>query len=88
MSCRKLKFYYGSEPGGAFIALTDRVTEGTFLWADGVAVTYANWHGGQPDNHVWGDGRDEDCVTAYAEDGRWYDSPCYDIRYVLCERKV
>jgi Ca2+-binding RTX toxin-like protein len=35
---------------GLWIGLTDEVTEGTFKWANGEAVTYTNWSPGQPDN--------------------------------------
>jgi len=33
-----------------WIGLTDEVTEGTFKWANGEAVTYTNWNPGEPNN--------------------------------------
>ena len=54
-----------------WLGLTDEVTEGTFRWANGEAVTYTNWSVGQPDNF-----NNED----YAEfnlggAGKWNDLP-------------
>jgi Ca2+-binding RTX toxin-like protein len=55
-----------------WIGLTDEVTEGTFKWVNGEAVTYTNWYPNQPDNA----GGNED----YAEfnvggAGKWNDLP-------------
>ena len=33
-----------------WIGLSDELTEGTFLWADGEAVSYTNWNSGEPNN--------------------------------------
>ncbi len=54
-----------------WIGLTDEVTEGTFKWANGEAVTYTNWAPGEPNNS-----NNED----YAEfnvggAGKWNDLP-------------
>ena len=34
----------------AFIGLTDREQEMTFVWVDGTALTYANWHPDDPND--------------------------------------
>ena len=43
-----VKTFGGTE--GLWIGLTDEVTEGTFKWANGEAVTYTNWDPGEPNN--------------------------------------
>lgn len=62
-----------------FIGLTDEVTEGTFVWSDGRALVFANWHTGEPNN---GSGRyAEDCaVIAGSRPGKqWDDRPCAPV---------
>lgn len=58
-----------------YIGATDAVTEGTFLWQDGSAVTYTNWRTGEPSN---GQGQyQEDCVVIQPMlAGVWDDRPC------------
>jgi len=36
--------------GAMWIGLTDRVTEGTWVWTSGDPVTYTNWFPGEPNN--------------------------------------
>jgi hypothetical protein len=33
-----------------WLGFTDEVTEGTFVWVTGEAVTYTRWNGGEPNN--------------------------------------
>lgn len=55
-----------------WIGLTDEVTEGTFQWANGEAVTYTNWFPGEPN-----DLNNEDYVELLnvVETGKWNDLP-------------
>ena len=63
-----------------WIGLTDEVTEGTFKWANGEAVTYTNWLPGQPDDA----GGNEDYVELnFAETGKWNDLPNSLLRGII-----
>ncbi|WP_165224033.1 lectin-like protein [Aquisphaera insulae] len=56
-----------------WIGLYDAVSEGTFVWSNGDAVTYTNWAPGQPDNSTNEDyvymNHDSDVLGP----GRWND---------------
>ena len=59
----------------AYLAATDQVTEGTFLWHDGTPLSYTHWRANEPNN---GNGQyEEDCVviTNTLAIG-WDDRPC------------
>ncbi|XP_029622415.1 C-type lectin domain family 4 member E [Salmo trutta] len=78
---------------GAWIGLTDSVTEGTWTWVDDTPLTISYWHLQQPDN-----GRDdptngeEDCVELNTETWppakAWNDQSCSDNRHWICEKVV
>jgi lectin-like protein len=58
-----------------FIGLSDRTTEGTFVWEDGSPLAFADFHVGEPNN---GGGQfQEDCVVINGvRGGTWDDRPC------------
>ena len=66
-----------------YIDGTDATTEGTFVSSvTGAALTYTNWHGGEPNNH----GGNENCVHTYAEyNGTWNDVTCDTYMPAVCE---
>ena len=60
----------------AYIGLSDRGTEGTFVWVDGEpAGLYLNWGPSEPNSYG---GTDEDCAGyhTYYPSGQWNDFPC------------
>ena len=68
--------------GVAWIGLTDKAEEGTFVWSDGAPLlNFDKWgtgFGGQPNNDPidqCGSYNSEDCVVAVPGYG-WYDDPC------------
>lgn len=67
-----------------WIGANDREVEGTMRWADGGALSFANWGDGQPDDFS----AQEDCVEKrIIAGGTWNDRPCEaDVREFVCER--
>jgi hypothetical protein len=61
-----------------WIGADDITTEGTFLWGDGTAVTFANWHAGEPNSGGLNATYQEDCVIIAGArvDKQWDDRPC------------
>ncbi len=65
-----------------WIGLNDRSSEGTFVWDSGEAVTYKNWHSGEPNNQG-----NEDCTQLWRyTDGTWNDEPCASAFRYVCEQ--
>jgi len=63
-----------------WFGLNDQLEEGHFIWSDGTAVNYTNWHSGQPNG---GDAADCGCMSA-GWGGEWADAPCSSTRGVVC----
>jgi len=61
-----------------WIGADDLTTEGTFLWGDTSAVTFANWHVNEPNSGGTGATYQEDCVIIAGArvDKQWDDRPC------------
>ena len=66
-----------------WIGYDDIEVEGTFVWKDGSTSTWANWRGGQPDNHRGA----EDCVHMQlnTESRGWNDLPCTGKLPFVCK---
>jgi hypothetical protein len=61
-----------------WIGANDMATEGTFLWDDGSALVFTNWHTGEPNSGGTGATYQEDCViiAGARTDKQWDDRPC------------
>jgi hypothetical protein len=59
-----------------WIGLTDRATEGTFVWDDGSALAFTSWGTDEPNNG--GNMYQEDCglLAGAKVDKAWDDRPC------------
>ena len=62
-----------------WIGLTDKNVEGQFEWISGEAVTYTNWHPGEPNN---GNGTDSDYVRMNYEN-QWGDKEDILLRGII-----
>ncbi len=71
----------------AWIGLTDRAREGTYVWTgyDGSALgRYRPWQPGEPNNDSGGD--PADCVLL-GNTATWYDGDCRTTREFFCEQR-
>lgn len=61
-----------------WIGASDLATEGTFLWDDGSALVFTNWHTGEPNAGGPNATYQEDCVIIAGArvDKQWDDRPC------------
>jgi hypothetical protein len=66
-----------------YIGLSDRKTEGVFLWRDGSPLTYENWKANDPSGSS-NACSNEDCVAMFASGG-WGDVCCSSLHPFVCE---
>ena len=61
-----------------WIGASDLGTEGTFVWDDGSALVFTNWHAGEPNSGGPDATYQEDCVIIAGArvDKQWDDRPC------------
>jgi hypothetical protein len=68
--------------GNAWIGLSDRAMEGTFVWSiDGAVAVYTAWSNGEPNNS----GGNENCVVETTANGTWNDTNCDNVESYVCE---
>jgi hypothetical protein len=60
-----------------WIGFTDRVTEGTWEWISGEAVTYTNWAGGEPNDF----GGEDYAAMNWNSKGEWNDLNGGQVNY-------
>ena len=66
-----------------WFGFNDRATEGSWVWEDGSAVSYTDWHASEPNDS----GGNEDCaqLNRYHPDNYWNDEPCTSAFRYICE---
>ncbi len=64
-----------------WLGLSDRETEGEFVWADAEPVTFAPWSEGEPNDS----GGREDCAQVVPWNGRWNDLDCARTLPFVCQ---
>jgi len=69
---------------GAWIGLSDILTEGTFTWADGAALSYENWRPNQPNNG----NNNQHCAWIRDTDMLWDDVLCNKMLPYACQKPV
>jgi hypothetical protein len=62
----------------AWIGLSDRATEGTFVWTDGSPLDFERWEPYSPRRH----GDETDCVINLPHG--WVDIPCDERHVFIC----
>jgi hypothetical protein len=68
-----------------WIGLTDKVTEGTFAWANGETATYRNWAAGEPSNSG---GNEDYAVMNWNGNRQWNDEGSTATRRGIIELSV
>ena len=73
-------FIYSITQTSVWIGASDSISEGSFVWRDGTAVSFSAWASGEPN----ASSTDEDCaeMTPY---GYWNDLSCSATRSFVCE---
>jgi hypothetical protein len=61
-----------------WIGLSDRASEGTFVWDDGTALGFSNWAAGEPNSGGLNATYQEDCaiIAGARATKQWDDRPC------------
>ena len=74
----------------AWIGFSDAVTEGTFRWVNGDAVTYTNWTPGEPNNSDGGGSccsnylNNVDFAAIQRSNGKWLDKRgCRELSFII-----
>ncbi|XP_070567129.1 echinoidin-like [Ptychodera flava] len=77
---------------GFWIGLSDRVTEGEYVWSDGGSdcpTDYRNYADGEPNNNTKKTGAGQDCTQLwfrFGHNGKWDDEYCdYRPKGIVCE---
>ncbi|XP_054706946.1 uncharacterized protein LOC129216754 [Uloborus diversus] len=73
-----------------WIGLHDKAMESHYEWADGSAVSYTNWHPGEPSGRKL---QNEDCVEMTflpntGESGQWNDLSCDSHLPFICQKDI
>uniref|UniRef100_A0A3B3DF61 C-type lectin domain-containing protein n=1 Tax=Oryzias melastigma TaxID=30732 RepID=A0A3B3DF61_ORYME len=70
-----------------WIGLSDRQSEGHWIWQDGTSLGESFWQPGEPNSYS---GRDEDCVEIrnFNDENNWNDLVCTDPTFWICEKKT
>uniref|UniRef100_A0A9L0IBW7 C-type lectin domain-containing protein n=1 Tax=Equus asinus TaxID=9793 RepID=A0A9L0IBW7_EQUAS len=67
-------------PADIWIGLHDHRQEGQFEWTDGSSHDYSYWDGSQPDDGVYAEPEEEDCVQIWyrptSAPRSWNDNSC------------
>eukprot|EP00061_Rhincodon_typus_P000924 g13204.t1 len=79
------KSFFGPGNWPAWIGVTDRQSEGVYVFQDGARVAPSDqWYRhpqlGQPNG-----GSQENCVALSTDDGKWWDKDCARRMYFICE---
>uniref|UniRef100_A0A3B3DGJ8 C-type lectin domain-containing protein n=1 Tax=Oryzias melastigma TaxID=30732 RepID=A0A3B3DGJ8_ORYME len=70
-----------------WIGLSDRQSEGNWIWQDGSPLRKSFWQPEEPNSYS---GTDEDCVEIgnFDDDNSWNDLVCTEAIFWICEKKT